>query len=313
MRNVKKAYAFTPPWPQAGLPRLPTRNSTRARLTNESYYRSYDRGEQANLIELRIVEDANLPKQAIFVEQNLVLKPDEMLSANFPIPTVKLYELTLDWNQEIRVKKVGGEVRAELYGIRWQIGGGETLLADLGVVLKDRMFSSPGVSFKLSAGPTDFGASDVLYLRPRTRRYTLVPLSVNEPNSMISLSGWNPNALRAAVNADPTSFVRMPVRGYQNTTPGTSTTPPVPIGPPIPGEDKQDAGSDALFLKPFGPARLRGGDGLPIAPVGIDTGPDRVLVHLNYSEKDDGSLGEYNKVFEWVGDSSSVGSWQMYA
>lgn len=303
--NVPKNYKFVPA--PVGAVRLTTRNSTRARLTNETHYRSYERGEQANLIKLLIVEDLTLepgnPNEGLFVEHNLVLKPSEQIFAvNIPIPTVELYELRLAWNEEVRITLENEMLVAKKYGIRWQIAAGPDPFPPitLGIVTKNRVFSAGGITFKLPLGPADFSPTSVVYLRPRTRRYTLVPHDVTDSLTSIVSTGWDPSALRATVNADPASWVRLPERG-------TSPTPPT-----TDAEDKQDEEVDADFLVPFGPTPLKGGDGLPTSPGG-NTGPDRALVHLNYSELEDGSLGEFNRVFEWVGDSSVVGSWQRYA
>ena len=292
--NIKKNYAFIPA--PVGAVRLFTRASTRARLTNETYYRSKEWGVQANQVMLTIVEDLTHPliPEGLLVTQHTVLNPVEMTAATgMSLPAVSIYSMNMNWDEEIRVTSENGVLVAKLYGIRWQIGGGETLLATLGQVIKNRIFNCQQASFKLSAGPSDFPTGAIFYLRPRTRRYHLVSTSVTDPITMISTTGWDIGALRVAVNTDVDAWITMPERGT--------------------GDDIQDTGTDAMNAIAFTMTPLKGGDGLPVSPAGLNTGPDRALMHLNYSEQQNGSFGVLNQVFEWVGETSSLGSWQRYS
>lgn len=307
--NVPKNYAFTPT--PVGPVKLTTRSSTRSRLVaGGTYFRSKEYGEQANLIKLTVVEDLTLvPREGLWIEQHTVFKADEMVAvANMAMPTHELFDLTLAWNEELRIRKVGDSVVCEKYGIRWQTTGplpAETLLAEYGPLVPGRLLNVPGVvSVKVQFVAADWPASGIFYLRPRTHRLTLVPLDVTDPETMLVTTGWDIGVLRATLNGTASAWTKMPIRG-------TSTGEPP--GPPTAGEDVQDEGTDDEFLTTFGPTAMAGGDGLPLFPVGLNTGPDRVLVHLNYAEKEDGSMGELNQVFEWVGESARIGSWQRYS
>jgi hypothetical protein len=283
---------------------LTTRSATRARLwPGGTYFRSKERGELSNLIQIGAFEDG---AEGICVVQHTQLKPDEQLSAaGMATPNIELFKLTLAWNTEIRIEYDGTKWSASLYGIRWQIAAGPDPFTPVSLgQVKDGLFSASGVSMRVSdlaSWPT--GA--VVYLRPRTRRYTLVSISVTDPDTMLSTTGWGIQELRGPLNGDATVWVSMPDRAPPATDPPTIPAPT--------GSDAQDTGSDAAFLTVFAMTNMAGGNGLPSAPVGLNTGPDRVMVHLNYSEKDDGSMGELNQVFEWVGDSAAIGTWGRYA
>lgn len=282
-----------------GSVKLTTRSSTRSRLyTAGTFFRSLERGEQANLIKVTIVEDGT---EGCCIVHHTRLKPEEQIfTTGMGAPMLQLLKLTVGWDQEVRIMFNGTEWRAELTGIRWQIAPGPTPpTTDLGSV-KDGMFSALNISFKVT-GVGGWPTGAVVYLRPRTRRYTLVPHVVTDPVTTQSTTGWDPVALRATLNADTTGFVHMPARGI-------GLVPPV-----VGGEDVQDTGVDDAFVTPVPPTSMGGGDGLPSTPAGLNTGPDRVMIHLNYSEKDDGSMGVLNQVFEWVGDTASIGSWQRYS
>jgi hypothetical protein len=244
--------------------------------------------------------------EGICVVQNTVLKPVDQISATgMSVPDLVLYKLNLNWNEEIRITYSSGAWRAHKHGIRWQIAPGPPPFASVSLgQVNEGLFSSGGVSFKIT-GLAGWPTSAVVYLRPRTRRYTLEWVSVTDPDPLLSTTGWGIEELRVPLNGDALCWVSMPNRAPPPTDPPTI---PAPVG-----DDVQDTGSDAPVLTPFDMTWLGGGDGLPSTPVGLNTGPDRVLVHLNYSEKDDGSMGELNQVFEWVGDSATIGSWSRYA
>jgi hypothetical protein len=307
--NDKKTYQYMPS--PVGPVKLVTRAAARSRFTNETHYRSKDLGAITNLIELTIVEDLSLMvPEGLLVTHHKAIVPAEMISASLmSVPAMKLFKFNLPWNQELRIEKVGDDLVAKIYGIRWQIAGGppETLVSTLGKVNKDQVFTSQDVSFKLSAGPSDFPTGAVVFVRPRTRRYTLVSTSYTDPETLITTTGWSIGDLRATVAADSTGWITLPRRN-SNTGDGESI-----VAGPSNAEDQQDDGQDAAYALPFGPVAMRGGDGLPAQPVGFNTGPDRTLIHLNYSELPNGTMGVLNQVFEWVGESSSIGAWQRYA
>lgn len=307
--NVPKSYAFTPS--PMGAVKLISRSSRRSRLwAGGTFFRSIDRGEQANLLKLQVLEDLHIGEEdengdaidpeGLFVVHNTVLKPSESVFATgMSIPPITLFELNIKFDEEIRIWKENDSLVANITGIRWQIAGGEELRLDLGQVVQNRVLARPGVvTFKLDANADTWPDGAMLYLRPRTRRYTLVETDDTGSATPIGAKGWSIEALRGALNGtDP--WLRMPNR------PG-----PEEVGGQ--NEDGMDEGVDAQFLTAFDPTNMTGGDGLPVGPIGWNTGPDRVLVHLNYAERDDGSLGETNQVFEWVGDSALIGSWSRY-
>lgn len=283
--------------------KLTTKSALRARLTaGGTYFRSKESGEQSNLLQIGVYTDGN---EGVCVIQNSVLSPNEQISVTgMGIPNLELHKLSLNWNEEIKIASVNGEWRAQIQGIRWQIAPGAVQFVpiQLGPV-SDGLFSGTGVSFKIT-GLSSWPTNAVVYLRPRTRRYTLVPLSVTDPDTMLSTTGWDIQVLRGHLNGDASGWITMPTRAPAPTVPPTDPAPH--------GEDIQDLGYDAPLLTPFIMENMIGGDGLPTVPVGLNTGPTRVLVHLNYSEKDDGSMGELNQVFEWIGTAANVGSWQRY-
>lgn len=300
--NQAKAYAYVPK--PSGPVQLTSRSSRRARLSaGGSYYRSREYGEAANLIRVHAVEDLTVPEGA-FIVQHTALKPSEMISFSGMSETdveLELLENELSWNEELRVTIELGQVGANLYGIRWQISGGppDSLLSFVGQVKSGVLFVGAGVIMLLKFNAWPVGG--VLTIKPRVKKLPLTRITVVGDTG--NEDGWAIPALRTAINADPTQWIYMPAR----------SGPVEPPALPAAGEDVQDTGTDAKFLTAFAPTFLTGGDGLPVSPAGLNTGPDRTLVHLNYAEQEDGSLGELNIVYEWAGDSQLVGSWQRYS
>jgi hypothetical protein len=116
--------------------------------------------------------------------------------------------------------------------------------------------------------------------------------------------GFSIEDLRSKVQGN--EWIEMLERSGPSTDAGGIVTPnPNPV-------DLQDPGTDALFLTPFDTTSFENGDGLPASPNLESTGPSRSLVHVNYGELPNGALAETNTVYEWVGDSSTAGSWKKY-
>lgn len=305
--NQPKTYEYIPT-PVGGV-KLITRSSRRSRLwAGGTYFRSKERGEQANLIKISVVEDTADEEnpEGLFVVHHTVLLANESISTqNMSTPLLKLFELNLKWDEELRITYFDGTLGARIYGIRWQIAGGEELRFDLGPISDQKLVAKYGVSFKIST--VNWPVDGVLYLRPRVHRYHLERTSVTDPNTMTSSTGWSIDDLRATINGSD-NWIRMPNRPKGSASAGGGSG-----GPLAGGEDPLDDGTDEDFLSAFDSTPMTGGDGLPSAPVGWNTGPDRTLVHLNYSETDSGSMGVLNEVYEWVGDTSTNGSWQRYS
>ena len=300
--NVPVSYKFVPH--PVGPVLLKKRNSRRSRLfIGGTFFRSKEYGEQANQIRIALVDD-NLLEGALIL-QHMVLKPSEMIFANgVTALNIELYKLDLNWDQELWISNQNNVLVARLYGIRWQIGGDQTPQPRqiLGSVQLGEIFVSELVSFKLVSGSVPPGTQ--IILRPRVHRYHLVPTSVTDPVTTMNTIGYDPVLLRDTINnVLNDSWIRMPVRGVLGGGPDSPGTF---------GEDINDSNSDPEVITPFGITNMGGGDGLPLAPVGFNTGPVRVLILLNYGERENGSLGEINQVFEWVGDSAVLGSWQRY-
>jgi hypothetical protein len=311
--NVKKAYTFIPN-PIGGV-KIQTRSSIRSRLyAGGTYFRSIELGQTQNLITLSVLEDVgtNGDKYGLFVVENFTPVFSEVIfSSGFSntgnqsvINAVQIFQLQLKFNEEIAiVKNLNGTLRGSFRGIRWQIAGGELFNIDIGIIPADKVFVLPSITaLKINSSLiNDWPVGASIILRPRTTQYTLSSTTITDPITMQSSIGWDIDALRAAVNTD-NKWISMPLRSKAD-----------PMAPSTVNSDVTDLGADSAFLTVFDRTAMTGGDGLPMAPVGLNTGPDRSLIHLNYSEIENGSTGVLNHLYEWVGSAVNQGSWQRYS
>jgi len=302
--NDPKLYSYKPA--PVGPIKLQTRSATRARLTaGGTFFRSRELGQSANQIKVAVLEDFSdvLNPMGVFITHHTGLMPPELFSSGMNVPEIVVYDFKLPHDQEVRIERdTDGVLGAVITGIRWQIAGDIGILVkNLGTVVLGKLFSAPGLAFKISS--TEWSENGVLVLKPRVRRYPLVLTSSTDPTSMMSAMGGSIDALRDTVNQeDPWIIMPGRVKAVPDTVVDTTMN-----------ADKFDDGADAVMLTAFEPMNLSGGDGLPSDPGSINTGPERSLIHLNYAELDDGSLGTLNQVFEWVGSSATAGSWKRYS
>lgn len=295
---------------------LQSRSSRRSRAwVGGTYFRSKERGENANLIKLLVVEESDLSKGFLVLQHDELIKQENAVFTDL-IVELELFELKLKPFEEVHFSfdPLTEQIRGELIGIRWQIAGGGTIdyTIDLGVLTLGRVFNRSGISVRLPKD-TVWSSTSKLVLKPRTQKFALQKITVagtavgDGAGGGTAVEGWSIAALRSAVNASSSCWVRMPDRGTAAIGAGEGSTTTTP------GEDAMDEGTDAPVLSAFQQTAMRGGDGLPSSPVGLNTGPIRTLIHLNYTEKDDGSLAETNQVFEWIGEDAKSGRWVLYS
>lgn len=187
-------------------------------------------------------------------------------------PKLVLKELNIAYNEEIVIEHDGARWACQ-YG---QVGNGA--------------FNTPMVSFIVKEIET-WPHTARIVIRPHVLRYHLEPLSYTDPITAVETIGWDSGALRATLASDAAGLIDAPARGT----------------------DPQDAADaiDTVMVK-FDMKNMSGGNGLPLNPAGLNTGPFVTLIHLNYGEQPNGSLAEMNQVYKWSGESSTEGQWVTY-
>jgi hypothetical protein len=184
---------------------------------------------------------------------------------------------------------------------------------ELGEFTFGKLFVSGKLSVQLTKKSSPYASGDRIFIAPRTRLYSLSALTATPPADPVtgvagaSQTGYDIADLRSKVNAS-NPWVEMKER----TPLPASTGDGLPVLLPTTYIDAQDKLQDELVLTTFEVKNLANGDGLPANPNTEKTGPSRSIVHVNYGELENGSLGEHNTVYEWVGDSASAGSWKKY-
>ena len=288
-------------------PTIRGRSTRRARLlAGGTYFRARDPGGGGNNISVQLIEWTaadGLHGQLIVTNHNI------NYSENLTGPaSVDVLEQQLLWNETIIIDQLTTTPRAR-NSIRSQIAAGNITTTDLGGFSFSQLLYVPNkVSAKLTPKAAEITPTSVITIKPRVRAYDLVRIKVTPPppDFGATVTGWDPVALRTAVNAgDP--WIEM--------LPRSGDPPSDPLGPPVlpgPKFDAQDDGLDAYVLTTFLDTPLLGGDGLPDFPNTERSGPSRALVYVNYGERHDGTLAETNELYEWAGDSSTAGEWKKY-
>jgi len=301
--NVPKDYNFLPA--PVGAVKLITRSARKSRISiGGTYFRSVDRGEQANKIRIRTVQSG--VNHAFVVHYNLIV-PAEMIFFTGSAVPVFLYDTKMSWDTEIHILNNTGVITVQHRAFNW-VDSSTSLLTDFGIKKPGSVFNAPGV---INLKIPELGPWTKIVIRPRIKVYPLSKITVTTPDDgsgsgSTSVTGYNITSLRIALSTD--KWIRMPFRPIVSSTP----TPSVPSDYED-YTDFQKEGTDDLVMMDFDFTNLSTGDGLPLNPSGFNTGPDRAMVHLNYSEDNSGKMGVLNEIYEWVGDSVNIGSWKKYA
>jgi hypothetical protein len=307
-------YKYRPAVPGED-PFLRTRSSRRARLfLGGTYFRARDPGGKGNNISIEVLELPSEGDPDVLVGKVVVTNHNTRYDENVTGPvTVDVLDQQLNWNERYVIDQLSTTPRALRYSVNLATAVGVALQEDLGPFAFGRLLHIPSkLSAKLTLKPLELTPGDVITIKPRTRVYDLTPKTVTVPGgdgggesggSTVE-TGWDIALLRAAVNAsDP--WIEMMERSVVAGGEG---------GGGFGGSliDAQDDGQDADFLTPFPDTYLSGGDGLPDHPSVERTGPTRSIVHVNYGERYDGTFGDLNEVYEWVGDTGTAGEWKRY-
>lgn len=311
-------YTFRPP----SRPNVPVQlrgcSSKRARLwAGGTYFRVREPGLSGNNISVEVFEYTPYTGpgtgEAYCVVTNQNLKYDENVKG--PIDTTSL-NLVGTYADLWIIEPLNSTPHAKKYSISLRIAFQRQTSSpvlpsptDLGEYTIGKLFVDPGkLSVKTVENGSIFTPTSAISIAPRTRIYQLsgwFPPPPVDPLAPIPPPGWDIANLRSQINANDPWIEMLERSGPIDDGLGGSIPNPNP-------PDVQDEGTDSLSLTPFAAVLLAGGDGLPDNPVRENTGPSRSIVHVNYGELQNGSLGEHNTVYEWAGDSASAGSWIKY-
>lgn len=311
-------YSYRPAVAPSVPVKLRSLSSRRGRLfAGGTYFRSIDPGRTANNITVQIVKEDGIG-YLIVVNQNL--QYDENVLGPAGIRT-RILDLTgSNWNDLVRIDSLDGTPLAHYYSIRCSIafarqnGSPYTLPTPIETApfASEKLFARSGkLAVKIEKSTANFTAGSVISIAPRFRIYKLSALSIPPGVDSAGLptlgyDGYDIVDMRSQVNATNT-WVQMLERS------GTPTgTDGVPGTPPAVKFDEQDDRVDDPVGSEFAQTNLSGGDGLPENPTLERTGPSRSIVFVNYGEKYNGSLGETNTVYEWVGSDAIAGEWKAY-
>ena len=302
------AYQYRPHI--SGIPRLKTHSAIRARLFNDTYFRATEPGGPGNAISIGIVQvgkSPGTPQGTLFVTNHTTKTTQNLLvNGNSHVEFDFIDCSSLNFNETLTFTILSPLTLRAIHSISLQIAPNSPVTVehrDLGLVnTRDLFYGPKGVSIQLNVGHSRLIPGDSFILRPRLQQYQLVWTDVvvkNPDGTEKTYSGWDIPNLRTRIKNNPSSWIQMLERSGN-----APNTPPV-----IPPFDHQDEGYDEPVLATFSDTFLSGGDGLPATPDGQQTGPTRSIIHLNYSETDNGAMGLVNRIYEWSGTNYKQGEW----
>lgn len=307
--EVMPSYRYSPP-ARPGIPtQLRSCSSRRGRLfRGGTYFRSREVGLQQNLLSVEVIEfegpTAPEPDGVCVVVNHVVQASENVVGP----ATASLLKLDLLYSEYVEIDQLHTpQPRARFYSISSKIGATPVQIGPDLPFSFSRVFSIPSkLSVKLTPGSPVFTSTDRITIKPRVRVHRLETELTEPVEPDLPTTVWSISKLRTKVNSS-NPWIEMLERSGPIDDGGGG--PPTPNPNPL---DVQDTGTDAEGLTPFGRTFLSGGDGLPDTPNNEVTGPVRSIVHVNYGELPNGSLGEVNVVYEWVGSSAQEGSWVAY-
>lgn len=307
--GVMPTYGYVPPARPGQPAELRTCSSLRARLfKGGTYFRSRELGLQQNLLSVAVIEYTQ-PTVATPDGVCVVMNHLNLTAENLTGPaTASQLRVSLPFTEYVEIDQLDTPTpRARHFSISAQIGATPGQIGDDIPFSFSRVLHIPSkLSVKLTPNAAVFTATDRIVIKPRFVVHRLEAVTVTDPATDTSVTGWHIDKLRTQVNANNPWVEMLPRSGPTDDGMG---------GPPVPNPnpaDVQDTGLDAAVLTPFGQTFLAGGNGLPDSPNNEVTGPTRSIVHVNYGEAPNGVLKEVNIVYEWVGDTAQSGTWRSY-
>lgn len=316
--GLTPTYSYKPPLALSAPVKMRGLSTRRGRLfAGGTYFRSIDPGRTANNITVQLVKEVD---DYYLIVTNRNLQYDENVLGPTGLKT-KILDMTgSNWNDLVRIDQLDTvSPRAQTYSISCSIafarqnGQPFTLPAFTATVpfTLEKLFAISGkLAVKIEKNTANFTSANVISIAPRFKIYKLLALSVpatTDPATGTTtgpFDGIDIVDMRAQVNAAKIWIEMLERSGTQASDPAA---PPLAVK-----FDEQDDGVDDPVGSVLVETNLSGGDGLPDNPTVEKTGPSRSIVFINYGEKYNGSLGETNTVYEWVGSDAVAGEWKAY-
>ena len=295
-------YTYRPETQVDDQPQVRTHSGRRARFTDDTYFRATEPGQLGNLISIHATEPDD-KNAGFFYVTNHQVRELEMVTSSKPISFAFLDVGNLEFNESITLEFITSQTHRTFYSISLQIRARPIQITrtDLGIrTLGDTVVTPNGSSFRILPEHTQASPGDTVTISGRVQKYPLKWVKVSTTGSdgtTTEFNGWDIEELRAKVENNPNSWIEMMPRSFKDKAPVQ-----------IPPYDAQDEDEDSPVMDPFS-AYLSGGDGLPDEPDGQKTGPSRSIVHLNYGELHNGTMGLVNVIYEWRGASNVDGEW----
>ncbi|AVH85355.1 hypothetical protein RsoM2USA_427 [Ralstonia phage RsoM2USA] len=295
-RNQQKNYTYVPNFRLNSTQQMPSFESFRSRLEiGGTFFRSKAIGTEANKISVTCTVSGTtftlLVQSTISVKNVTYTGTATKYGVNVVAPDTSVpQDVTLSFSSATSFSMTGS-----VSGTTgpFQVGSAARIAGCIVTVIPGSSPFSSGDKIKFSV------------VKPR-ETYSADQSGAIDPITGAFVGTSAIPAIRAAVNAQ-SSLIEMPERGYDyvdlvGTDSGSGRT----VGRSGPLLTPEGA------LSVFPQTLLYGASGPPSNPSGIQTGPERTLIHLNRTENDQGALVSIGKVLEFVGSSVYNGFFQEY-
>lgn len=282
-------YAYRPTNNIDAYPDIRSTSLIRARLFNSTYFRAKEPGIAGNKISIAAFPTGNA---GLLVVTNHNTINEESVVSDEKIEFTMLSTDQLVYSDLITVTvESGNKLNIKTYTRTFTGVNTATTILQTESVFDARYVVSVGTKcmFKL-AGTHEVGTA--FTIQPRLQIHPLKKITVTDPKTPVSYSGWDPQSVRQLVQqrAAVDGWIEMMPRGF----------------------DIRDTtlGEPEYVFESFPDTYLTSGGGFSPTPSNEVTGPTRSIVHVNYSERYDGSLGTANRMYEWAGSDSTNGYWR---
>ncbi len=282
-----------------------TRSLRRARLfVGGTYFRTREPGAWGNNVSVQAIEFT--PVGGTLTGKLIVTNHNTLPAENVQGPTdVVFLDQSLRWDEQYIVEDLTTAPMLKRHLLDRQLVAVEPPEL-IGSFTFSKLFYLPSkLGVILSPRLLEFTQNSTIVIKSRVKMYDLVLKTdvsgAENGGQEISTTGWDVDALRAAVADDP--WIEMLPRSGTPAA-GADGTPGVPLAVKF---DEQDDGIDTEYLTPFAEMRLVGGDGLPDRPTPDPSGLSGFMLHVNASEQPNGLVEDVYEMYEWDG-----GGWRRF-
>lgn len=298
--NKPVTYAYRAAYPAGVKPFMPTYESYRSRREiGGTFIRAKDPGEGGNQISVEFITSGENVTMVVNGPVKIPLPTGATAGTGAVVNINAIHPPVFETFTLVAIDK-------DQFTVTGSVSG------NIGIATVGRPFAASTISFMVINGDVDFIVGDTFTVDVPDPKETYtatgnVDQNVTNPDPAApTIPSPSYSQLRSAVNTQ-SKLIQMSDRGWDyvdnlGTDPRTGRSVRPEGTTPV----------DGPLIPSTLPTYLVGGQGFPSSPIGIYTGVERTLIHINRGETDNGDIKEINRVYEWDGSSATSGSFSVY-